>query len=91
MANADNASDAGDGEIIEELRDDHQVIGANNKAQKSDNGSSESDHEVSDSAEADSSINSDDDHGANKIFNPLALKPVFVSKVDREMLDPQLQ
>lgn len=25
------------------------------------------------------------------ITNPLALKPVFVSKADREMLDPSLQ
>ena len=44
--------------------------------------------ESGDSAQDDSEdINSDSDR-QNKIINPLALKPVFVSKLDREMLEP---
>ena len=51
--------------------------------------SSEDDNEE-DQSEKDSDENDNEAMDLNTIINPLALKPVFVSKVDREMLDPSI-
>ena len=44
-----------------------------------------------DQSDKDSSENENEAIDSNAtLINPLALKPVFVSKVDREMLDPSI-
>ena len=61
------------------------------KARDGSNSSNDSNLDESDGSAQDDSeeVNSDSDR-QNKIINPLDLKPVFVSKLDREMLEPCL-
>ena len=66
--------------VLADIKGDlEQVINKN----QDESGSAGSHMEVSDSD------NSDEQNSA--VMNPLSLKPVFVSKIDREMLDPCLQ
>ena len=66
-------------EIVADIKDDLERFNENQDA----SGNSDSHMQVSDS---DSS-----ELREAAVINPLSLKPVFVSKVDREMLDPCLQ
>ena len=53
--------------------------------------SSEGDDDEDDQSDENSSENDNEAIDSNAtLINPLALKPVFVSKIDREMLDPSI-
>ena len=85
---ADDHKDlSNDGEDLE-IPDDLEIIG-NKKAEDSQSESQSSDSESDQESDSDQNSASNKGH-KNAIVDSLALKPVFVSKVDREMLDPSI-
>lgn len=91
--------EAGDGRNNALLKDDLELFNNPDRAAAHGSQSSDEDHgNLSHSAQSDDDDEMESDPGKNgkmqqpgTLLNPLALKPVFVSKIDREMLEPSLQ